>query len=111
MFEAGTATEHYAATLANGEVITSNVPWRVTHVQVLPDFRLSVRFIDGVSGFVEMREQIFGATAGVFKTLRDPAVFSDVTAEEGHVAWASGLDLAPDAMHDEIERNGVWILR
>ena len=111
MFEAGTTTEHYAATLANGEVITSNVPWRVTYVQALPDFRLSVRFIDGVSGFVEMREQIFGAAGGVFKMLRDPAVFSEVNATEGHVAWANGLDLAPDAMHEEIEHNGVWILR
>jgi len=27
------------------------------------------------------------------------------------VTWANGVDLAPDAMHDQIKRNGVWVLR
>jgi hypothetical protein len=29
----------------------------------------------------------------------------------GAVTWPNGVDLAPDAMHDDIERNGVCILR
>jgi Protein of unknown function (DUF2442) len=89
----------------------SNVPWYITLVRVLPDFKLSVEFIDGTSGTVEMRELIFSEGAGVFRALRDENVFANVAAEDGDVIWANGLDLAPDAMYDEFRRNGVWILR
>ncbi len=111
MFEAGTATEHYAATLDSGEVVTSNVPWVVTYVAPRPNFQFSVRFIDGTAGEVEMREMIFGEAAGVFHSLRDPDTFARLFVDDGVVTWANGLDLAPDAMHDEIARNGVWVLR
>ncbi len=60
---------------------------------------------------VEMKEMIFSAKAGVFTQLRDVAEFERVGIGYGAVMWANGLDLAPDAMYDEIKRNGVWILR
>jgi hypothetical protein len=88
----------------------SNVPWYITLVRVLPDFKLYVEFIDGTSGTVEMRELIFSETAGVFGVLRDEVVFADVATEDGDVIWANGLDLAPDAMYDEFHRNRTWVL-
>src|SRR5262249_5373438 len=35
--------------------IWHTVPWRVTSVSALPDSRLSVAFVDGVTGDVDMR--------------------------------------------------------
>ena len=49
--------------------------------------------------------------AGVFAALADPDVFAQVHVEFGAVTWPGELDLARDAMHDEIEKNGVWKLR
>ena len=88
----------------------ATVPWIVQEVHPLPEYELQVRFIDGVQGVVRMREKVFRETAGVFKVLRDPAIFSTVRVEEGDVVWPVGLDLAPDAMYDEIKANGEWIL-
>jgi hypothetical protein len=31
--------------------------------------------------------------------------------DEHWVAWPGQLDLAPDAMHDELVANGEWVLR
>jgi hypothetical protein len=47
----------------------------------------------------------------VFASLRDPAVFSNVSGDEGYVMWANGLDIAPDASYDDIKRHGIQVLR
>jgi hypothetical protein len=77
----------------------------------MDNFRLTVKFIDGTAGQVEMREMIFDRAAGVFEALREEEAFAAVGVEDGAVVWKNGLDLAPDAMYDEIKRNGVWVLR
>ena len=48
--------------------------------------------------------------AGVFGELADPDAFSKAFVLDGAVSWPGGQDLAPDAMHDELARNGRWIL-
>jgi hypothetical protein len=58
-----------------------------------------------------MGDRVHREDAGVFRSLADPAAFADVSVVFGAVTWANGVDLAPDAMHDEIARNGVWVLR
>ena len=88
----------------------STVPWVVTHVTVLPGYRLFVRFIDGTEGEVDMSAQVNSPGAGVFAQLADPEAFSKAFNDDGHVAWPTGQDLAPDAMHDELAANGRWIL-
>lgn len=89
----------------------SNVPWVVTHVRALPDFRLFVRFIGGTEGEVDMSALVSQSNAGVFRELADPVAFSKAFVLDGAVSWPTGQDLAPDAMHDELARNGHWILR
>jgi hypothetical protein len=84
------------------------VPWRVAEVRALPGYRLVVRFVDGTSGEVAVSKLIFGATPGVFEALRDPAIFAQVGIELGAVTWPGELDLAPDAMYDEIKAHGSW---
>ena len=48
--------------------------------------------------------------AGVFSTLADPAIFSQVFVAHGAVTWPGEIDLAPDAMYAEIKKRGVWML-
>ncbi len=76
----------------------------------LPDFRLSVTFTDGTQGEVELRRLIESDQAGVFARLHDPALFTRVHLEYGAVTWPGGIDLAPDAIYDEIRENGKWVV-
>jgi Protein of unknown function (DUF2442) len=86
-------------------------PWRVTHMEVLPGFRLRVRFNDGTEGIVELADFLNSASAGVFAALRDEGLFRRAQVRLGVVTWPDNLDLAPDAMHREIKDHGRWIVR
>jgi hypothetical protein len=83
--------------------------WGVTEVEALDDFRLRVRFEDGLQGEVWMRRLLEGEVEGtVFAALRDPSNFADVLIDSGAVVWKTGADLAPDAMYAEIRAHGHW---
>ena len=90
--------------------VTPSAPWRVREVQALAGYRLSVKFNDGVSGEVDLSRVVLSDKAGIFATLRDPAVFNRVHVECGVVTWPGEIDLAPDAMHEEIKKQGRWVL-
>ncbi|MDA8093488.1 MAG: DUF2442 domain-containing protein [Betaproteobacteria bacterium] len=91
-------------------VIVPRSPWRVASVEALPDYRLNVRFLDGMEGTVDMSALVRSADAGVFAVLADPLRFAEVFVELGVVTWPGELDLAPDAMHAEICAHGEWRL-
>jgi hypothetical protein len=90
--------------------IAPRSPWRVTAVEALPGYRLWVRFADGLTGAVDLANLVHSPAAGVFGALQDPSLFSQVRLELGAVAWPGDLDLAPDAMHAAIQKNGEWSL-
>lgn len=84
--------------------------WRIESVEVLPGYRLRVRFNDGIEGTVEMAGFVRSDSAGVFAVLRDEALFRQAIVALGVVTWPGDLDLAPDAMHREIKDHGTWIV-
>ncbi|HMF76610.1 MAG TPA: DUF2442 domain-containing protein [Bryobacteraceae bacterium] len=86
------------------------IPDDVAEVAALDGFRLHVRFFDGVEGQVEMIAPVHSPAAGVFAQLADPARFVEVYVEHGAVTWPGELDLAPDAMYQEIKNHGEWKL-
>jgi len=90
--------------------VTPSVPWRLTDVQALSGYRLKVRFQDGLEGLVDMSTLVRSEKAGVFAALRDKTVSRPVFLEYGAVTWPGEIDLAPDAMYEEIKKNGVWLL-
>lgn len=96
---------------ASGLIPNPRSPWRVAAVEALPDFRLRVRFLDGLEGTVDMSVMVHSPDAGVFSVLADPALFNQVYVEYGAVTWPGELDLAPDAMHTEIKKHGEWKLK
>jgi len=82
--------------------------WDVVEVKVEPPLTLHVKFVDGVNGKVHFEPSHL---KGVFEALRDPSFFAQAYVDDGVVTWPGELDIAPDAMHDEIKANGQWILR
>lgn len=80
---------------------------RVVDLQVEPNYRLRIRFSDGVTGIVDLSRR---PKRGVFAPLQDPNFFALARIDEfGAVCWPNGADLAPDAMHDELVKNdGLW---
>jgi hypothetical protein len=90
--------------------IVCDLPDDVATVEPLTGYRLNVRFHDGVSGIVDLSRRVVSSRAGVFAALADPTLFARVGVELGAVAWPCGVDLAPDAMHDELAAHGEWVL-
>ena len=72
----------------------------------MADHRLQVRFADGTAGEVDVRPLIDAPEPGMFEALRDMALFEQVFIDDGAVTWPGGIDLAPDAMYDDIKLTG-----
>ena len=108
MHTQSTTTEHSSSALTAEPSPQS--PWRVTHVEALPELRLRVVFADGITGSVDLSRLVQSPQAGVFAVLADPALFAQVRLEYGAVTWPGELDLAPDAMHTAIQTSGEWRL-
>ena len=71
--------------------------WDVVEAKAEPDYRLFVRFKDGLEGRVQLRtEQLTGALA----PLQDVKFFEQVFVDCGVVAWPGEIDLAPGASVD-----------
>jgi hypothetical protein len=84
--------------------------WRVIEVHTLPGYRLEVKFVDGTIGEVDLSPLVMSDTAGVFAQLRDPVLFAQAYLEYGAAVWPDEIDLAPEAMYDEIKKKGRWVL-
>ena len=78
--------------------------WDVVEVRAEPDCNLFVRFADGVSGRVRISPE---KLTGVLAPLRDRPFFEQVFIDHGAVAWPGEIDLAPDAMYEEVARREV----
>ena len=92
-------------------VIRPVAPWRVATADAEAGFRLTVSFMDGLTGIIDLRDwlQSKRIDGTIFEPLREEAYFRKVRVELGAVAWPNGADLSPDAMHDAIQHDGYWI--
>ncbi len=77
--------------------------WDVVEVIPEPNYRLFVRFKDGLAGSVQLRLEDF---TGTLAPLAEVQFFDQVFIDYGAVAWPGGIDLAPDAMYDQIASQG-----
>lgn len=70
---------------------------KITAAKPLPNYRLELRFDDGVAGVVDLSTLV---GRGVFVAWNTPGVFEQVTiTDRGAVAWPGELDLCPDALY------------
>jgi hypothetical protein len=71
----------------------------VIEVEVIGDHRLRVVFDDGVEGEIDASRWSWD---GVFAPLKDPEFFAQVKLDGvGSIAWPNGVDVAPEALHNE----------
>lgn len=76
----------------------------VTSVQHAGDYKLRLRFSDGVEGLVDLRDHL---KPDVFEPLRDTAFFARAYLQDGYtVAWSKDLDFAPEFLYDHLEVTG-----
>jgi hypothetical protein len=70
---------------------------RPIEVKALPNFRIWLRYDDGVEGEIDLSDL---AGRGVFKPWNDLAFFDSVRlASHGAIEWGPDLDICPDAMY------------
>ncbi len=87
--------------------LQNGAPWRVTDTRLIGERAMRVQFVDGVEGVVRFGDRFF---RGVFAHLVEPARFAEATVEMGAVTWPGELDVAPDRMHDDIQRFGECVI-
>jgi hypothetical protein len=69
----------------------------VLEVKPDDDFRLFLKFQDGLSGFVDLACY---AGRGVFSAWLKPGFFQKVIiTKEGALEWPGGIDLCPDSLY------------
>jgi hypothetical protein len=73
--------------------------WDVVEVKPEPGYCLFVRFKDGLSGRVRLREEDL---TGALAPLRDVRLFEQAFIDYGAVTWPGDIDLAPDAMYEDV---------
>lgn len=74
----------------------------VVFVEPLSDYRIRIRFEDGVDGVADVAKMV--PFEGVFKPLKNLSEFAKVhvNLELGTVEWECGADLDPDVLYSEI---------
>jgi hypothetical protein len=80
---------------------------RVTEVSVPKDRVLRVSFDDGLTGDVDLSDAV--GRGPMFEPLHDPEFFAQVKVDAGThtVSWPWGLDLDPEALHEQAARKPV----
>jgi hypothetical protein len=76
---------------------------QIVRAEPLKHYHLKVRFSDGLEGVVDLSDLV---GKGVFSVWKDPKKFSQVFVDpECHtVCWPGGIDLAPDALYEDIQK-------
>ncbi|MBI5400061.1 DUF2442 domain-containing protein [Candidatus Saganbacteria bacterium] len=72
--------------------------------QPLKEYKVNVRFSDGLEGIVDLSDLV---GKGVFKSWKDPKQFALVVIDpQTHtLSWPSGIDLCPDSLYEEVKTN------
>ena len=78
---------------------------RVTACKAEEDYRLWIRFDDGLEGSVFLGDLL---EIGAFKLWCDVREFEKVSVdpETATVTWQGGIRLDPDVLYQELEKNG-----
>jgi hypothetical protein len=79
---------------------------KVTKAEVTGGHRLRLRFSDGSMGERDFAD-IVAQGGPMLEPLRDPNYFRRVFLDFGAPTWPNGYDLAPNALHAEMQTAGL----
>ncbi len=76
------------------------MPPELTEATYVADYKIKLKFADGMEGVVDLRSQLWG---DVFAPLEDMELFRAFTLnKELHtLCWPTGADLAPEFLYAE----------
>lgn len=76
--------------------------YTITSAKVVGQHKLQLTFSDGTVGVVDFNDEDW---TGIFAPLADPDYFASVSVdpEMGTVVWPNGVDMAPDALYDDVK--------
>jgi len=75
-------------------------------VEVTAPYRLRVWFTDGSVGERDFEEEL-SRGGPVAQPLLDPEFFAQVFLDYGAPTWPNGYDMAPWALHQDMEEEGL----
>jgi hypothetical protein len=72
---------------------------KVQEVKYLSDYKISVKFEDGVSGTVQLNDLV---EKGIFKVLQDKNQFAKVYTNGHSIAWSNDLEIDATNIYSEL---------
>ncbi len=76
---------------------------KISNAKYLNDYVVELEFTDGLSGRVDLKDEIYGE---VFQPLKDIDYFKSFTRDRWTIGWDCGADFAPEFLHKlTIEQN------
>lgn len=77
---------------------------KVVEVRPLEGYKLWLRFQDGVSGTVDLSDELWGP---MFEPLKDNALFVQamIHPELETITWPNGADLAPEFLYQAAQQH------
>ena len=74
----------------------------VIDAKALAEYRLWLRFSDGVEGEIDLKGLIESDIRPIVAALRDRAAFMAIRVEADTVVWSNGFDLAPEYLRERV---------
>lgn len=71
---------------------------RVKKVEPNSDYSLTITFDNGEVKTFDLQPLL---EKGVFKTLKDRSVFTQVKVSQGTITWPGEIDICPDTLYEE----------
>ena len=77
---------------------------KLTEAKYLEQYRVWLKFSDGVEGQVDLEAELWGE---VFEPLKDVARFAELKLDPGFVTvvWPNGADFAPEFLYQKLRPN------
>jgi hypothetical protein len=78
---------------------------KVIHVEPRGGYRLFLQFSDGTEGERDF-SRLTQSDGPMVQPLKDPVYFARVFLDLGAPTWPNGYDIAPDALHADMQAAG-----
>ncbi|MBI1870562.1 MAG: DUF2442 domain-containing protein [Chlamydiae bacterium] len=76
----------------------------VVKAEYVENFKIRVFFNDKIEGIVDLHEMVHHDHRSIVKELKDEKRFKKFKVEMDTIVWENGLDLAPEFLHDKVQR-------
>lgn len=78
-------------------MVTDTLLVKVEQAEHLKDYQVRLTFSDGLTGVVDLEQEIWGE---VFEPLKDVEYFKTFTKDRWTIGWDCGADFAPEFLHE-----------